>query len=129
VKKLGFALFASVLSVSGWSAGKHASRPTAVGSEQQAAPSPVISVMSQELDREMPVLSKANPPAYFLSYILTSTDRSEVMGSNGALLASEESDARRLETQQTEARAGLDNTHKVENPSRARKLRRFRAGR
>ena len=85
--------------------------------------------MSQELDREMPVLSKANPPAYFLSYILTSTDRSEVMGSNGALLASEESDARRLETQQTEARAGLDNTHKVENPSRARKLRRFRAGR
>jgi TldD protein len=115
VKKLGFALFALFFSVSGWAAGKPSSRPPAVGPEQQAAPSPVVSVMSQELDREMPVLSKANPPAYFLSYILTSTDRTEVMGSNGALLSSEDSHARWLETQVRVGSYDLDDTHKVGN--------------
>jgi predicted Zn-dependent protease len=71
--------------------------------------------MGQELDREMPILSKANPPAYFVSYILTSTDRSEVMGSNGALLSSQESRSRWLETQVRVGTYDLDNTHKVGN--------------
>ena len=71
--------------------------------------------MGQELDREMPILSKATPPAYFISYILTSTDRSEVMGSNGALLSSEESRSRWLETQVRAGSYDLDNTHKVGN--------------
>ena len=71
--------------------------------------------MGQELDREMPILSKATPPAYFVSYILTSTDRSEVMGSNGALLSSEESHSRWLETQVRVGSYDLDNTHKVGN--------------
>jgi predicted Zn-dependent protease len=71
--------------------------------------------MSQELDREMPILSKATPPAYFVSYILTSSDRSEVMGSNGALLSSEDSHSRWLETQVRVGSYDLDNTHKVGN--------------
>jgi predicted Zn-dependent protease len=80
-----------------------------------AAPSPLIVTMGQELDRELPILSKATPPVYFLSYILTSTDRSEVMGSNGALLSSEESHSRWLETQVRVGSYDLDNTHKVGN--------------
>jgi predicted Zn-dependent protease len=79
------------------------------------APSPLIATMSQELDREMPILSKATPPAYFISYILTSSDRSEVMGSNGALLSSEDSHSRWLETQVRVGTYDLDNTHKVGN--------------
>jgi len=71
--------------------------------------------MSQELDREFPILSKATPPAYFVSYILTSSDRSEVMGSNGALLSSEDSHSRWLETQVRVGSYDLDNTHKVGN--------------
>ena len=71
--------------------------------------------MGQELDRELPILSKATPPAYFVSYILTSTDRSEVMGSNGAFLSSEDSHSRWLETQVRVGSYDLDNTHKVGN--------------
>ena len=81
----------------------------------QAAPSPVIGTMAQELDREMPILAKATPPAYFISYILTSSDRTEVMGSNGALLSSEFSHSRWLETQVRAGSYDLDNTHKVGN--------------
>ena len=59
--------------------------------------------------------TKATPPAYFISYILTSSDRSEVMGSNGALLSSEESHSRWLETQVRVGSYDLDDTHKVGN--------------
>jgi predicted Zn-dependent protease len=101
-----------------WAANKPARRPEPASPAQQpaqVAPSPVIVAMGQELDREMPILSKATPPAYFVSYILTSTDRSEVMGSNGALLSSEDSRSRWLETQVRVGSYDLDNTHKVGN--------------
>lgn len=74
-----------------------------------------MATMTQELDRELPILAKASPPAYFISYTLTSTDRSEVMGSNGALLSSEDSHSRWLETQVRVGSYDLDNTHKVGN--------------
>ena len=45
----------------------------------------------------MPILSKANPPAYYIGYTLTSMDHAEVMGSNGALLNSQETKSRWLE--------------------------------
>jgi TldD protein len=117
VKTFGLVFFASLLCVNAWAAASPATRPAAATSDQpaQAAPSPVIATMSQELDREMPILSKAAPPAYFLSYILTSSDRTEVMGSNGALLSSEESHSRWLETQVRVGTYDLDNTHKVGN--------------
>ena len=108
----------ALLSVNAWAANKPARQPEPAPPAQQpaqAAPSPVIVTMGQELDREMPILSKATPPAYFVSYILTSTDRSEVMGSNGALLSSEESHSRWLETQVRVGSYDLDNTHKVGN--------------
>jgi hypothetical protein len=37
----------------------------------QAAPSPLLAEMTAELNRNMPVLSKATPPAYFINYTLT----------------------------------------------------------
>jgi predicted Zn-dependent protease len=71
--------------------------------------------MGQELDREMPILSKTTPPAYFINYTLTSSQRAEVVGSNGALLSSEENFSRWLETQVRVGSYDLDNTHKVGN--------------
>src|SRR5258708_11375356 len=71
--------------------------------------------MGQELEREMPILSRTIPPAYFINYTLTSTQRDEVMGSNGALLSSQESRSRWLETQVRVGNYDLDNTHKVGN--------------
>jgi TldD protein len=120
VKKLALLTLVIFLSFSAQAANKPARRPvtaTAEAAQQapQAAASPLITAMGQELDRELPILSKATPPAYFISYILTSTDRSEVMGSNGALLSSEESRSRWLETQVRVGSYDLDNTHKVGN--------------
>ena len=118
MKTLGIALLASLVSLNVWAANKPARPPEPAAPVQQAAqaaPSPLLATMGQELDREMPILSKATPPAYFISYILTSTDRSEVMGSNGALLSSEESHSRWLETQVRVGSYDLDNTHKVGN--------------
>ena len=118
MKTFGLALLAVFLITNAWAANKPAGRPVPAPLAQPAAPStpsPLIVTMSQELDREMPILSKANPPAYFVSYILTSTDRSEVVGSNGALLSSQESHSRWLETQVRVGSYDLDNTHKVGN--------------
>jgi predicted Zn-dependent protease len=116
VKTLTLAIFALLFSLNALAAGNPARRPAPVASEAQAAqatPSPIVATMSQELDREMPILSKANPPAYFISYTVTSTERTEVMGSNGALLSSEASLTHWLETQVRVGSYDLDNTHKV----------------
>jgi TldD protein len=118
VKNFAFVILATFLSFSVRAANKPAPRPLPAPAAPQAAqgtPSPLIATMGQELDREMPILSKATPPAYFVSYILTATDRSEVMGSNGALLSSEESHSRWLKTQVRVGSYDLDNTHKVGN--------------
>jgi len=81
----------------------------------QATPAPAIAAMSQELDREMPILSKADPAAYYIRYTLTSSDRMEVSGSNGALLSSEHSLSRWIEAQVRVGTYALDNTHQVGN--------------
>ena len=118
MKTFAFVILTTFLPFSIQAANKPTPRPTPAPAAQQGTqgtPSPLIVTMGQELDRELPILSKATPPAYFVSYILTSTDRSEVMGSNGALLASEESRSRWLETQVRVGSYDLDNTHKVGN--------------
>jgi predicted Zn-dependent protease len=71
--------------------------------------------VQQELDREMAVIGKADPPAYFLSYTVTDSQRSEVTGSNGALLSSQEQRSRWLEGQVRVGSYQLDNTHRVGN--------------
>jgi TldD protein len=83
--------------------------------QQQAPPSPMIAAMSAELDRNMPILGKASPPAYFIGYTLTQLRAAEVMGSNGALLNSSENLQRFLEVRMRVGSYALDNTHKVGN--------------
>jgi TldD protein len=122
VKKFTLAILVPFFSLNALAAAsKPASRPARAPAQPaaEAAPSPALVTMGQELDREMPILSKATPGAYFIGYTLTSSNRTEVMGSNGALLSSSESRSRWLETQVRVGSYDLDNTHKVGNSQRS----------
>jgi TldD protein len=102
------------IGISAAAASRNVAAPPVPASETaQAAPSPLLGIMQQELDREMAVLSKAAPPAYFMSYTLTDVDHAEVVGSNGALLSSTETHDRWLEPQVRVGSYQLDNTHRV----------------
>ena len=85
------------------------------GAAAQATPSPLLAVVQQEMAREMGILGKTDPPAYFMSYTITDSNRAEVMGSNGALLSSQENHSRWLEAQVRVGSYDLDNTHHVGN--------------
>lgn len=71
----------------------------------------MIAVMQGEIDREMGILGKADPAAYYLGYTLTDSDHAEVVGSNGALLNSQQSHNRWLESEVRVGGFDLDNTH------------------
>src|SRR5229473_8267105 len=75
--------------------------------------SPLLSAMQAELDRSFKVLGKQEPPAYFIGYTITDTQRAEVSGSNGALLSSTENRNRWLQVSVRTGSYDLDNTHKV----------------
>jgi TldD protein len=77
-------------------------------------PSPLIPTMKAELDRSLKALSAQDPPAYFIGYTLTDTQRATVSGSNGALLSSDEGRNRWLEVTVRTGSYELDNTHKVD---------------
>ncbi|MGA3292828.1 MAG: metallopeptidase TldD-related protein [Candidatus Acidiferrales bacterium] len=82
-------------------------------SPQGQVQSPVLTAMQAELDRSMAGLSKADPPAYFISYTVSDRQDAEVSGSNGALLSSTEDRGRWLEVQTRVGSYQLDNTHKL----------------
>jgi len=111
------AIWPAGLSAAGHAGKSKASSPPAAPAAQgaQVVPAPELVTMGQELDREMPVLSKADPPAYFIGYTLTSSDHAEVMGSNGALLSSDETKSRWIEARVRVGSYDLDNTHQVGN--------------
>ncbi|HEX4074887.1 MAG TPA: metallopeptidase TldD-related protein [Candidatus Acidoferrales bacterium] len=75
----------------------------------------VLSAMQQELDRSFATLSKADPPAYFISYTISDREDADVSGSNGALLSSTADRGRWLETQTRVGSYQLDDTHKLPN--------------
>jgi TldD protein len=75
--------------------------------------SPLLAAMQLELDRSFKVLSAQEPPAYYLGYTITDTNRVNVSGSNGALLSSDENRNRFLEVSVRTGSYDLDNTHKV----------------
>jgi TldD protein len=81
--------------------------------DTQAKRSPLLAALQAELDRSMKVLSAQDPPAYFLGYTVTDTQRAEVSGSNGALLTSTEGRNRWLEVTVRAGSYALDNSHKV----------------
>src|SRR5258708_19660589 len=54
-----------------------------------------------------------DPPAYYMGYTVTETQRADVSGSNGALLNSNEARNRWLEVSVRTGKYELDNSHKV----------------
>ncbi len=70
--------------------------------------------MKTELDRSMKTFSAEEPPAYYIGYTLTDSQRATVSGSNGALLSSEEARNRWLEVAVRTGNYTLDSTHKID---------------
>jgi predicted Zn-dependent protease len=89
-------------------------RLAAAGADQAAQPSPLIPAMKAELERSMKTLGAQDPPAYFIGYTLTDSQRATVSGSNGALLQSESGRNRWLEISVRTGNYDLDSTHKVD---------------
>ena len=80
---------------------------------KEGAKSVLLQTMEQELQRSMTGLAKADPPPYFISYRITEQQRAEVQGSNGALLTSDETHSRWLQTSVRVGSYQLDDTHRV----------------
>lgn len=91
------------------------SAPGAQGAppDVQAKRSPLLEALQAELERSMKVLSAQDPPAYYLGYTVTDSQRVDVSGSNGALLNSGENRNRWLEVSVRTGNYNLDDTHKV----------------
>jgi predicted Zn-dependent protease len=70
--------------------------------------------MKAELDRSLKTLGAQDPPAYYIGYTITDSDRDTVSGSNGALLQSDSNRNRWLEVSVRTGSYNLDNTHKVD---------------
>ncbi len=81
--------------------------------DTQAKKSPLLAALQAELDRSMKTLKAQDPPAYYLGYTITDTQRADVSGSNGALLTSSENRNRWLEVSVRTGKYELDDTHKV----------------
>lgn len=89
-------------------------RLTAAPADKEEKPCPLFDAMKTELDRSMKKLGALDPPAYYIGYTLTESQRSTVSGSNGALLQSEENRSRWLEVSVRTGSNDLDDTHKVD---------------
>jgi TldD protein len=81
--------------------------------DSQAKRSPLLAALQAELDRSMKALGTQDLPAYYLGYTITDTQRTDVSGSNGALLNSNEARNRWLEVSVRTGNYNLDDTHKV----------------
>ena len=79
----------------------------------QAKKSPLLAALQAELERSMKTLKAQDPPAYYLGYTITDTQRADVSGSNGALLNSSEARNRWLEVSVRTGTYETDDTHKV----------------
>jgi TldD protein len=81
--------------------------------DSQANKSPLLAALQAELDRSMKTFKAQDPPAYYLGYTITDTQRADVSGSNGALLNSAEARNRWLEVSVRTGSYETDDTHKV----------------
>ncbi|HEY1483502.1 MAG TPA: metallopeptidase TldD-related protein [Candidatus Acidoferrum sp.] len=86
----------------------------ATPADSTAKPSPLLDAMKTELDRSMKTFGAQDPPAYYIGYTLTDSQRATVSGSNGALLNSDEVRNRWLEVAVRTGNYNLDSTHKVD---------------
>jgi TldD protein len=90
-----------------------ATRAQAMPPDLVAKKSPLLATMRTELERSMKAFQAQDPPAYYIGYTITDTQRAEVSGSNGALLNSNENRNRWLEVSVRTGSYDLDDTHKV----------------
>jgi TldD protein len=81
--------------------------------DAQTKKSPLLAALQAELERSMKTLKTQDPPAYYLGYTITDTQRADVSGSNGALLNSGEARNRWLEVSVRTGTYETDDTHKV----------------
>ncbi|HET7259690.1 MAG TPA: hypothetical protein VFI75_08210, partial [Candidatus Acidoferrum sp.] len=81
--------------------------------DAQAKKSPLLAALKTELDRSMKTFQAQDPPAYFIGYTITDTQRADVSGSNGALLNSNETRNRWLEVSVRTGSYETDDTHKI----------------
>lgn len=81
--------------------------------DAQVKKSPLLAALQAELERSMKTLRAQDPPAYYLGYTITDTQRADVSGSNGALLSSNEARNRWLEVTVRAGSYDVDDTHKV----------------
>ena len=81
--------------------------------DTQAKRSPLLAAMQAELERSKKTFGAQDPPAYYIGYTITDSQRVNVSGSNGALLNSDENRNRWLEVFVRTGSYNLDNTHKV----------------
>ena len=81
--------------------------------DAQPKRSPLLAALQAELDRSVKTFKAQDPPAYYLGYTITDTQRAEVSGSNGALLSSTEARNRWLEVAVRTGDYDVDDTHKV----------------
>jgi TldD protein len=80
---------------------------------KEAKRSPLLAALQEELGRSMKTFGGQDPPAYYMGFTITETQRADVSGSNGALLNSGDSKNRWLEVSVRTGSYNLDNTHKV----------------
>jgi predicted Zn-dependent protease len=94
----------------------HAATKDAAASDKEGTTktSPLLPAMKAELERSMKTLGSQDPPAYYIGYTLTDTERVTVSGSNSALLNSDFNRNRWLEISVRTGSYNLDNTHKVD---------------
>jgi TldD protein len=81
--------------------------------EVAAKRSPLLAAMQAELERSVKTFGTQTPPAYFIGYTITDSQRANVSGSNGALLSSSEDRNRWLEVSVRTGSYTLDDSHKV----------------
>ena len=108
--------FSQLFSITLLAAAALAAQPRllAAAADDSAKPSPLLPAMKAELDRSMKTLGAQDPPAYYIGYTITDSDRDTVSGSNGALLQSDSNRNRWLEVSVRTGSYNLDNTHKVD---------------
>lgn len=86
---------------------------TAVGSVKGAGDNrdAVLNIMADELQREMAVLSKQDPPPYYVSYSITDSASTMISATFGALTYCEDSKDRELSVMVRVGDYQLDSTH------------------
>jgi TldD protein len=97
----------------GLMAGREAKAAPPQPPDVQAKRSPLLAALQAEMERSMKAFGASDPPAYYMGYTITETQRADVSGSNGALLNSGDSKNRWLEVSVRTGSYDLDNTHKV----------------